>query len=114
MLLVQSVSHFYSVSLQCKRLSIQKVQNGFSLCVIFVLTLTDLLSLNHWERERESENLSELLTPSLPSSHYYSVYKHSLCLCVNSKAIHLLFIKDDVCHSVVKFLWNSGSIEPCI
>ena len=66
MLLVQSVSHFYSVSPQCKRLSIQKVQNDFSLCVIFVLTLTDLLSLNHWEKERESENLSELLTPSPP------------------------------------------------
>ena len=47
MLLVQSVSRFYSVSPQCKHLSIQKVQNGFSLCVTFVLTLTDLLSLNH-------------------------------------------------------------------
>ena len=84
MLLVQNVSHFYSVSLQCKRLSIQKVQNGFSLCVIFVLTLTDLLSLNHWEKERERErektyqNCSLPHPPPLPLSHYTNT--HYVCV----------------------------------
>lgn len=69
MLLVQSVSHFYSVSPQCKRLSIQKVQNGFSLCVTFVLTLIDLLSLNHWEREREWVKIYQNCSLPHPSPH---------------------------------------------